>query len=450
MLKIFDWVLLILFESELQTDQNQFGFEKGCSTGMCSWTAVEVVNYFARKGSSVYAALLDYRKAFDLVNHVKMFRNLIGRGINFVFIRMLISIYLFQRCYIKWQSSRSYSFSVTNGTRQGSIFSPKGGFNTYLDPMLQSLRDSGFGCSIGKHFFGVLAYADDVLILATSVQGLQRMVDLCQSHAEQNNLLFSTDPDPKKSKTMCVAFCNSDKVKLAPVMLNGNALPWVSKTKHIGNILHESGSTDQDLKQKKGMFIQTAMDLNTEFLSLSPDVKMKLNLLYNSHFTGSNIWNLESEEASRLYSSWNKNVKILFDLPWATHRWVLEELTGKNLKTMLLSRFVKFTNSIMKTNKPSIKFLLATVKEDVRSTTGANLRCIMKNFGVQVVPGSTPGSVLKATRVHKVPDGDEWKVPLLHSLLKIREGEWVVGFNEEEDEDNLQMQKEFLDFVAAG
>ena len=95
-------------------------------------------------------------------------------------------------------------------------------------------------------------------------------------------------------------------------------------------------------------------------------------------------------------------------------------------------------------------FLLATVKEDVRSTTGANLRCIMKNFGVQVVPGSTPGSVLKATRVHKVPDGDEWKVPLLHSLLKIREGEWVVGFNEEEDEDNLQMQKEFLDFVAAG
>ena len=78
MLKFFDLVFLILFESELQTDQNQFGFEKGRSTSMCSWTAVEVVNYFARKGSSVYAALLDYRKAFDLVNHVKMFRNLMG------------------------------------------------------------------------------------------------------------------------------------------------------------------------------------------------------------------------------------------------------------------------------------------------------------------------------------------------------------------------------------
>ena len=67
-------------------------------------------------------------------------------------------------------------FGVTNGTRQGSIFSPRGGFNTYLDPMLDSLRRSGFGCSIGTHFYGVLACTDDVLIMATSVQGLQEMV----------------------------------------------------------------------------------------------------------------------------------------------------------------------------------------------------------------------------------------------------------------------------------
>ena len=40
-----------------------------------------------------------------------------------------------------------YSFGVTNGTRQGSIFSPRGGFNTYLDPMIESLRSSGYDCT---------------------------------------------------------------------------------------------------------------------------------------------------------------------------------------------------------------------------------------------------------------------------------------------------------------
>ena len=81
-LKIFDWILLLLFDEELGTDQNQFGFEAGSSTSMCSWTVVEVVNYFHRKGSPVFAALLDYRKAFDYVDHVRMYQNLLGRKIN--------------------------------------------------------------------------------------------------------------------------------------------------------------------------------------------------------------------------------------------------------------------------------------------------------------------------------------------------------------------------------
>ena len=214
---------------------------------MCSWTVIEVVNYFSRKGSPVFAALLDYRKAFDYVNHVKMFQNLIKRKVNIIFIRLMVFIYLYQRCYIKWQASRSYSFGVTNGTRQGSIFSPRGGFNTYLDPMLESLRRSGYGCTIGTHFFGVVAYADDVLILATSVQGLQKMVNLCQKHAEDNDLVFSTDPDPKKSKTMCIAFNCSNKESLAPVKLNDDNLLWVSQAMHIGNYLHEDVTSPPSL-----------------------------------------------------------------------------------------------------------------------------------------------------------------------------------------------------------
>ena len=86
--------------------------------------------------------------------------------------------------------------------------------------MLETLRNSGYGCSIGTHFFGAVAYADDVLIMATSVQGLQEMVNLCELHAKENNLIFSTDINPKKSKTMCLAFNCEDKVALAPVKLN--------------------------------------------------------------------------------------------------------------------------------------------------------------------------------------------------------------------------------------
>ena len=443
MLKIFDWVLLLLFSSELQTDQNQFGFEAGSSTSMCSWTAVEVVNYFARKGSPVFAALLDYRKAFDYVNHSKMFRNLINRKINLIFIRLLIYIYLFQECYVKWQSSKSPTFSVTNGTRKGSIFSPRGGFNTYLDPMLDSLRKSGYGCSIGSHFYGVLAYADDVLILATSVQGLQVMVKLCEEHATENDLMFSTDPNPKKSKTMCIAFHCTNKDQLAPVKLNGDNLPWVPRAKHIGNILHEDGSTGHDLLVKKGIFIQTAMELNQEFHYLPSNLKLKLCELYNSHFSGSSIWKLESKEAQQLYSAWNKNLKVIYGLPWATHRWILEEMTGKSLKIILMKRFLRFLNAILKSSKPFLKFLLATVSKDVRSISGCNLRSLTLHSGIQVAPG-TSASAVKCTREFCVPKSQEWRLPLLYSLLDIKAGELFLPNNERDDEDHEEVVDEIL------
>ena len=158
-----------------------------------TWTAVEIINYFVNKGSVVYACLLDYRKAFDLVNHVIMFNNLLDRKLSPIFIRAMIFMYLHQSCYIRWQQTRSYSFKVTNGTRQGGVFSPKGGFATYLDPLLKQLRSSGYGCRVAGHWYGALALADDVMLLSLSVQGLQRMVNICEEHAKETDLLFSTN-----------------------------------------------------------------------------------------------------------------------------------------------------------------------------------------------------------------------------------------------------------------
>ena len=323
LLKILDWVVLIINEKELQNDENQFGFQKGSSTSMCTWTVIETVNFFKRSGSPVFASLLDYRKAFDLVNHQKLFQILIKRKVGLVFIRILIIIYLHQRCYVKWQHVRSYSFKVTNGTRQGSVFSPQGGFGCYLDPLLKELRDSSFGCRIGAHWYGALAYADDLILLAPSVQSLQNMVKICQDHASKNDLLFSSDPDPEKSKTICVAFNCQDKKKLADIYLDDNALPWKESAKHIGNILQENGTMDKDLKVKRAKFIQTCMAQNDEFECLDMESQIKLLNIYNSHFTGSSLWNFDSENFKQLIRSWNVNLRVISNLPMQTHSYLI-------------------------------------------------------------------------------------------------------------------------------
>ena len=182
----------------------------------------------------MYGCLLDYRKVFDYCNHVIMFQNLLDRKVNKVFIRLMIFMYLNQSCFIRWNQQRSYSFSVTNGTRQGGVFSPRGGFATYLDPLLYRLRDSGFGCRIGGHWLGALALADDVILLSPSIQGLQHLLNICEEHAKETELVFSTDPNPDKSKTMCIAFKCKTPGSLASIELNGDPLPWKQRVNHLG------------------------------------------------------------------------------------------------------------------------------------------------------------------------------------------------------------------------
>ena len=282
---------------------------------MCSWTVIELVNLFKQSGSTVVACLLDYRKAFDLVNHEKLFRILIKRKVGLIFVRLLMFIYIHQRCYVNWNNTRSYSFGVTNGTRQGSVFSPRGGFGVYLDPLLQLLRESGHGLRYGLHWYGGLAYCDDLILLATSVASLQEMVNICSSHAADNDLLFSSDKDPLKSKTVCLNFSCKKNENIGSICLNNDPLPlpWKVFSKHIGCSLHQDGIMDHDMKIKRATFISDSMNLNNEFSFLRPEEQIRLMYLYNSHFPGSSTSLLVSVKSSCLSLTDSNLRRVLLD-----------------------------------------------------------------------------------------------------------------------------------------
>ena len=60
-------------------------------------------------------------------------------------------------------------FAVSNGVKQGAVQSPVL-FCIYLDGLFTKLKKSGFGCYIGNIFSGALGYADDVTLIAPSLQ----------------------------------------------------------------------------------------------------------------------------------------------------------------------------------------------------------------------------------------------------------------------------------------
>ena len=191
--------------------------------------------------------VMDQSKAFDLVEWSSLFRLLRDKGVPPIFIRVLIFIYSNQHCDVMWNSTYSDRFKVSNGVRQGAVSSPLL-FSIYIDGLISLLRKSGLGCQVDSFYYGVLGYADDLLLLSASRSGLQAMVKICERFAKTRKLKFSTHVNPAKSKTKCVIFTRVKDMRngVASIILNGNPLPWVDHVKHLGNILQSDNTMRSD------------------------------------------------------------------------------------------------------------------------------------------------------------------------------------------------------------
>ena len=203
-LKILDWIIIILFGSELELDDLQFSYQQNCSTTMCSWLALETISYFNRNGSEVFCTLMDMTKAFDLVQHSVLFRKLIDQKVSMIFIRLLLSMYLLQCANVRWNSSFSEIFTLTNGIKQGAILSAIL-YCVYMNGLFKKLRQKRNSCWIGESYLGILGYADDNFLMSPTLDGLQDMLKTCEDYSKSHNLVFSTNPDPSKSNTKCLA-----------------------------------------------------------------------------------------------------------------------------------------------------------------------------------------------------------------------------------------------------
>ena len=436
-LKIIDWVILLLFGTSLGLDVLQFAYQPGSSTTMCTWAVMETIGYFMRHGSEVYACTMDMTKAFDLVRHSLLFRKLITSGIPAVFIRILLYIYMMQSANVKWNGEYSNWFTLCNGVRQGGVLSAIL-YCFYVNDLFELLRSKGYGCWIDGNFHGIFGYSDDNFLVAPSLHALQKMLETCEEFARGHNLRFSTDPDPKKCKTKCLAFLFK-KRELPKLKLCGNVLPWVESCKHLGNVVvNKYDGMKQDIMVKRAVMIAKNVELNQEFKFGHPISRVRINQIYNSHFTGSPLWNLFGKEAIMVENSWNRSMRLMMDLPLRTHRYLLEPVVKEDhVKLLLAKLFLGFVEQIQKSSKPFLVQLLDKVKYDVRSTTGNNLRMLMLRTQKSSVDELSKEDYKKID-YHKIRDEEQWRLSLIDEIIDIRYKQLdVEGFESEEIEEIL-------------
>ena len=218
---------------------------------------------------------------------------------------------------------------------------------------------------------------------------------------------------------------------LTALKLSGNDLPWVTSVKHLGiKIENNLNGMKQDMREKRAQFIQKNNEICQEFSFAHPRSKVLLNSIYNSHFTGSPTWDLFCRESEMIENTWNVAIRKMYNLDRKTHKYFIEPLSNRqHIKWSLIKRFINFIGKLSSSSKTPLTNLLHTIKSDCRSTTGRNLRHILKLMNADSTHEINLEK-LKHLKYHEVDKAEEWRIQLVKELTDIKYNQTdLPGFN---------------------
>ena len=91
---------------------------------------------------------------------------------------------------VRWDNCYFSPCNVKSGVRQGSVLSPVL-FNVYFSVIVDSLEKAALWCEFYDKYIGCIVYADDVILLSSSVVKLQKTLDICYDTGLELDVVFN-------------------------------------------------------------------------------------------------------------------------------------------------------------------------------------------------------------------------------------------------------------------
>lgn len=163
----------------------QAGFRRQMGTIDNVFVLHGLIKHFINEGKRLYAAFIDFTKAFDYVVRENLWLKLIKVGVRGKILNIIKSMYTSVKSMVKYDNCLSQEFSCYLGVRQGECLSPFL-FSIYLNDIEAEFVHSnckGVDISVLKIF--LMLYADDIVIFAEDQAGLQEGLDVLFTYCKK-------------------------------------------------------------------------------------------------------------------------------------------------------------------------------------------------------------------------------------------------------------------------
>ena len=213
----------------------QAGFRADHSTVDHIFTLYALIlkHVYGEGRGKLFVCFVDYRKAFDSVNHANLWRVLYESGMSTKFMLMIKAIYANVQSCVRWQHALSDFFPCSVGVKQGAIESP-GIFSLYINAVAEHVHLNGkHGVQLlpcMREVF-LLMFADNVVFISTTPRGLQNQIDNLVEVSNKLSLKVNTD------KTKIMTFRKGGHLaKGEHWFLEGTKLEVVNRYKYLGYV----------------------------------------------------------------------------------------------------------------------------------------------------------------------------------------------------------------------
>jgi hypothetical protein len=267
----------------------QFGFRPGYSTTDAIFALHSIISSSLSGKKRLYCAFIDFQKAFDSVDRIKLWHKLSAVGIRGKVLNVIKSLYSNIRACVTVKGFRSEYFTSNLGLMQGEVLSPIL-FSMFINDFELSFINSGcvpYECKSLNLF--LLMYADDLVLFSESTEGLQSQLDALFEYSSKWGLKVNID------KSQIVIFRNGGKIKANEKWLyDGVQLKVVDHFTYLGIVFNYNNKFTMAEKKisdqgKKAMF---ALNTNIRNMHLNKETVLSLFDSYVSSIFnyGSEVW----------------------------------------------------------------------------------------------------------------------------------------------------------------
>lgn len=316
---------------------NQFGFKRGCGTRDAIGVMRVLCERSLEHGNDVYICFVDFEKAFDRVNWIKMMEILKSLQVDWRDRRLIYQLYMRQEAVIRIADGESEPGVIGRGVRQGCPLSPLL-FSIYAEAMMaETLKGAIEGVRVGGKLISDIRFADDQGMVASSEIALQSLMDRLYLTAKKYDMKINV----KKTKTMVVSKKGGGAID---IRVEGQRVEQVRKFKYLGTTIAEDGRCLDDVKQRIGM-AKEAFNKRKELMTkrMSKDVKKRMvkTLVWPVALYGCETWTMRKEEIDKLNAFemwvWRRMEKI----KWADKKTNEEVLSSVGEERSFVETVVK-------------------------------------------------------------------------------------------------------------